>query len=161
MPHDRLPALGAAATALMLAGTLTVTGAATAPAAAESEAAAEYGRDAFVATNAVRENRDRRILRHHRCLEKYAARQARRMANQQRIWHQDLGEVLRECHMSRVGENVAAGFATGRSVVRDGWMESPSHRRNILERRFRLVEVEARKGDDGRWYAAQVFGRRA
>jgi uncharacterized protein YkwD len=156
MLNDRLPALGAATTGLLLAGTLT----AAPPAAAESDAAEQYGQDAFAATNTVRRNHDRRVLRHQRCLEKYAARQARRMARQERIWHQDLGRVLRDCHMGRVGENVAAGFRSGRSVVRDGWMESQGHRRNILDRRFRMVEVEARRGDDGRWYAAQVFGRR-
>lgn len=156
MTTARLPALGGATTGLLLAGSLT----ASPPAAAESDAATEYGREAFTATNAVRRHHELRVLDHQRCLERYAARHARRMAEEQRIWHQDLGQVVRECDMGRVGENVAAGFSSGRSVVRDGWMESPSHRRNLLDRRFRLVEVEARKGDDGRWYAVQLLGHR-
>ena len=35
------------------------------------------------------------------------------------------------------------------------------HRENILNREFRILGVAARKGDNGRWYAAQVFGRKA
>jgi len=124
-----------------------------------SRAAQDYGRDAFRATNQVRGNRDRSLLGHHDCLHEYAKRQARRMAERQEIWHQDLQRVIRDCHLDYVGENVAAGFTTGRSVVRDGWMESEGHRENIVDRGFRRVEVVARQGEDGRWYAAQVFGR--
>jgi len=126
---------------------------------AASRAAQEYGRDAFVATNSVRANRDRSRLAHHDCLHRYAKRQARKMAERQEIWHQDMQRILRDCHLDYVGENVAAGFRTGRSVVRDGWMRSEGHRENVLDGGFRRVEVVARKGGDGRWYAAQVFGR--
>jgi len=63
--------------------------------------------------------------------------------------------------MRLVGENVAAGFPSGRSVVIDGWMKSEDHRANILERRYRRMAIVARKGDDGRWYVSQVFGRAA
>lgn len=122
--------------------------------------ASTYGSTAFDATNHRRVRHDRRALRSHACLRKYAVQQAQRMANRQEIWHQDLQRILRDCHMQRVGENVAAGFPSGRTVVVDGWMESRSHRANLLEPRFRLMKVAARKGDDGRWYAAQVFGRR-
>lgn len=122
--------------------------------------AAVYGDTAFDATNHQRAKRDRRELKPNACLRKYAVRQARKMANQERIWHQDLQKVLADCNMSWVGENVAAGFPSGRTVVVDGWMESRSHRKNLLARKFRLMKVVARKGDDGRWYAAQVFGKR-
>ena len=43
----------------------------------------------------------------------------------------------------------------------DGWMKSEDHRANILERRYRRMAIVARKGDDGRWYVSQVFGRAA
>ncbi len=123
--------------------------------------AMSYGRTAFDATNHEREMRDRKTLATNNCLHKYAVRQARKMAEREEIWHQDLQRILADCHVSWVGENVAAGFPSGRSVVNDGWMKSPDHRENILARKFRLVEVAARKGDDDRWYAAQVFGKRA
>jgi uncharacterized protein YkwD len=60
-----------------------------------------------------------------------------------------------------VGENVAYGYPNGRSVVNDGWMRSPGHRANILNPDFRLMGIGARKGHDGRWYVAQVLGRKA
>ena len=139
----------------------TVAGSATATADQGTSPARVYGQTAFDATNHQRAKRDRRALKPHSCLRKHAVRQARRMANQERIWHQNLGRVLADCNMSWVGENVAAGFPSGRTVVDDGWMESRSHRKNLLARKFRLMKVAARKGDDGRWYAAQVFGKRA
>ena len=40
------------------------------------------------------------------------------------------------------------------------WMASPGHRANILNRGFRIVAVAARQSAGGRWYSAQVFGRR-
>lgn len=153
---------------LALAGATTMTAPASATASASGasavgsgpSAASAYGSTAFDATNDQRVKRERRALRANACLRKYAVRQARRMANREEIWHQDLQRVLADCNMRRVGENVAAGFPSGRTVVNDGWMESRSHRVNLLERRFRLMKVAARKGDDGRWYAAQVFGKR-
>lgn len=148
---------------------LSAPGALTAPASGSvtpsgptvSAAAASYGDSAFDATNQQRAKRDRKVLGTNACLRKYAVRQARKMAGRQEIWHQDLQKVLADCDMSWVGENVAAGFRSGRAVVNDGWMDSPSHRENLLARKFRLMTVAARKGDDGRWYAAQVFGKRA
>lgn len=129
------------------------------PAEAVSDAARDYSRDAVAATNNARDREDRVQLGGHGCLQKYARRQARRMAAEEEIWHQNLRRVLRDCTMSFVGENVAAGFPNGYAVVNNGWMRSEGHRENILEPRFRRVAVAARKGDDGRWYAAQVFGR--
>ena len=138
---------------LCLAGAL-------ASAASALPATAEYGEGAFSATNARRVDHDLDKLKHAPCLEKLAARHARRMARQERIWHQDLTKVLDACDMTFVGENVAVGFSSGSDVVNEGWMRSKLHRKNILEKDFRLGEVIARKGDDGRWYACQLFGRR-
>ena len=141
---------------LLLAGGLTA-----APAPAASDAADDYGRQAERTTDLRRAERDIPRLDGSRCLRKHATRQARRMARSERIWHQDLQVVLKDCDMSFAGENVAAGYDSGRAVVNRGWMRSKDHRRNLLEKRFQRVEVVARKGDDGRWYAAQVFGRRS
>jgi len=120
----------------------------------------DYGADAVRATNAARASHGLRRLRTDRCLERFAVRQAARMAAQRRMFHQDIRIPLRRCGLRSVGENVAYGYSTGRGVVRNGWMKSPPHRANILRREFRLVAVAARKGSDGRWYASQVLGRR-
>lgn len=119
-----------------------------------------YQSQAFAATNRQRARHDRVAFRHQDCVQRFAVRQARRMARQERMYHQDLGPILRQCGLSTVGENVAYGYPTGRSVVDDGWMRSEGHRENILNPRFRLLGIGARKSDDGQWYAAQVFGRR-
>lgn len=120
----------------------------------------DYGADAVRATNAARTSHGLPRLRTDRCLQRFAARQAARMAAQRRMFHQDIRVPLRSCGLRSVGENVAFGYRAGRGVVRNGWMKSPPHRANILRREFRQVAVAARKGSDGRWYASQVLGRR-
>ena len=121
--------------------------------------AGTYAHDAFVATNHQRVRHDRVKLTRSDCLQGFARMQARRMAHKQEIYHQDLQKILDTCHLNLVGENVASGFTSGRSVVDDGWMKSKDHRANILQRRYRGMAIAARKGDDGRWYVSQVFGR--
>jgi uncharacterized protein YkwD len=121
--------------------------------------AERYATAAIKKTNVERTERGLRAVRKQDCVQRFARRQAIRMARQQRMFHQDLGRVVRECRLSMAGENVAAGFPTGRAVVR-AWMGSPGHRANILEPRFRIVGLAARRGG-GRWYVAQVLARRA
>jgi uncharacterized protein YkwD len=145
--------------AILLAVVVTALTLGTAP--AEAQTAAGYASTAFVATNVQRVAHARVPLRHQRCVQKYAVRQAARMARQDRMFHQDLYVVLRDCGLRKAGENVAYGYSSGRSVVNDGWMRSPGHRRNILDGTFRILGLAARQSDDGTWYAAQVFGRRA
>lgn len=82
------------------------------------------------------------------------------MAAQGRIFHQDLNPVLGRCGLRLVGENVAVGYRSGKSVVNDGWMRSPGHRHNILMGPFRVVAVGAAQDVAGRWYTAQVLGSR-
>lgn len=155
-PARPLVAALAAVTAVVLGLTLVVARAS--PAHAGALGAVAYAGQAFRATNHQRATHDRHRLGHSDCLHRFARRQAVRMARRARIYHQDLDRVLRRCHMDFVGENVAVGFTSGESVVDAGWMKSPDHRENILEPGFRRMEVVARRGADGRWYASQVFG---
>ena len=120
-----------------------------------------YGAKAVQATNNARAEAELRELRVSTCLKRFAVRQAKAMAAQEEMYHQDLGPIMEECGLSNAGENVAYGYPTGRAVVRQGWMRSDGHRANILSRDFRLVAVAGRRSDDGTWYAAQVFGRKA
>src|SRR5687767_4555502 len=86
--------------------------------------AQEYAQDAFRATNHERVVRDGVRLRGNACLHDYAVAQASLMARLENMQHQALAPVLAGCDLQRVGENVAAGFPTGRAVVRQGWMKS-------------------------------------
>src|SRR5690349_16873010 len=111
-------------TAVVLVGT-------GAPPAHAQTKAGRYAKQAFVATNANRVAHDLKALRANRCLKHAAVRQARLMAQREQMFHQDIGKVLRDCGLSTVGENVAYGYPSGRSVVNDGWMNSDGHRANI------------------------------
>jgi len=114
-----------------------------------------------VTTNQARVVRDRVRLRRNACVQRFAVRQSKRMAAQERMFHQDLGPILAACGLRKVGENVAFGYASGVELVLQGWMRSTGHRANILDRGFRLLGSGARRSEDGTWYAAQVFGRKA
>lgn len=127
---------------------------------AYAAAAESYERQAVQATNAARDVRDLAALRTDKCLSRFANRQARRMADKQVMFHQDLHPILRTCGLRSVAENVAYGYSTGRSVVTDGWMESPGHRANILTGSHRIVAVGSIRDGNGRWWTAQVLGRR-
>ena len=61
-----------------------------------------------------------------------------------------------------VGENLALGDFTSSADVVSGWMHSPGHRANILNKNFTQIGVSAVLGNyEGRnvWYAVQEFGR--
>ena len=121
---------------------------------------AKYAQQAFDATNVNRLDNGLAEVRISKCLRKYAVRQARLMAQREQIFHQDLGAPLQACNLTAAGENVASGYPSGKSVVDDGWMNSDGHRANILNPSYRLMAIGAQKGNGGRWYVAQVFGRK-
>jgi len=127
---------------------------------AQASPSQTYETSVYNNTNVQRAKHDRVALRGARCLDIYAERQARRMADEQRMYHQQLGPILKACRLSIVGENVAYGYSNGRAAV-TAWMNSSGHRANILNTRYRLIAVGAAQDDDGRWYVAQVFGRSA
>lgn len=134
------------------------------PAAASAPAASEattYQRQAIGATNAQRRDHGRVTLQRRDCVQKFAVRQAKRMAAADEMFHQELGPILRSCGLDLAGENVAVGYPSGTSVVNAGWMRSPPHRHNILRRHYRVIGLGARQSHDGTWYASQVFGRKA
>jgi uncharacterized protein YkwD len=113
--------------------------------------------DVVSGTNAERTSHELQPLSSEACVDRYAEQQAARMAAERRMYHQDLGPILRECKLRMVGENVAYGYPSG-SAVMGGWMGSSGHRANILNGSYRLLGVGAVQSSDGRWYAAQVFG---
>jgi uncharacterized protein YkwD len=55
-----------------------------------------------------------------------------------------------------LGENLATGQTSTESVVKM-WMQSPSHRENILRSEFSKTGV-ATKECDGKWFTVQHFG---
>lgn len=120
--------------------------------------AQEYARSAFRATNHQRVENDLDKVNRNKCLRRKAVAQAKKMANREEIFHQDLVDLLADCSMSNVGENVASGFETGKAAVK-GWMNSPDHRLNILNPVYELMGIGARKSH-GTWYICQLFGKK-
>lgn len=116
-----------------------------------------YEADVLKGTNTERTSRGLKALKAQSCVDRYAEAQAARMAKEQRMYHQDLGPILKECGLRTAGENVAYGYTSGAAVMQ-GWMNSPGHRANILNSSFQLLGVGAAQNLDGRWYSAQVFG---
>lgn len=117
-----------------------------------------YQQQARSVTNNKRLDHELVKLDKGRCVQRFARRQATRMADKDEMFHQDLGVVLNKCGLLGVGENVAAGYATGRAAVK-AWMKSPGHRANLLNPGYRVLGLAVRRADDGTPYAAQVFGR--
>lgn len=55
------------------------------------------------------------------------------------------------------GENLARGFSSASGAVQ-GWMNSPTHKANIMDGGYRTLGIAVFQGSDGRWYWAQEFG---
>ena len=55
------------------------------------------------------------------------------------------------------GENLAYGYYDANSAV-NAWMDSPTHRENILWPDFTKVAISVYAADDGTYYWAQEFG---
>lgn len=127
---------------------------------AEAMSASTFDKRLHKQTNKARKVRDIRTLKHDKCLNRYAQRQARRMAAKQQMYHQNLRPVLRKCGQRAVAENVAYGFRTPRSNIK-AWLNSPGHRRNMLNRGFNRLGVGVVKDDRGVMWTVQVFGRPA
>lgn len=57
-----------------------------------------------------------------------------------------------------VGENLGSGYRTPEQVV-NAWMNSTSHRANILNEKFEELSVAIIKGEDGKYRWVQIFYR--
>ena len=54
------------------------------------------------------------------------------------------------------GENLAGGYSTASANI-EGWMESDSHKRNILSRYFSSIGVACYETENGGMFCAQIF----
>ncbi|MCW2829888.1 MAG: hypothetical protein JWP31_580 [Aeromicrobium sp.] len=112
-------------------------------------------------TNVKRVANGRVRVAPHSCLDRWAEGQARWMADRHLMQHRSgrMEKILADCNMSSASENIAFGFLTGNLVV-TAWMNSLSHRTNLLRRSSRYIGVGAVQDSRGVWYVAQVFGAR-
>src|SRR5215831_5729658 len=93
---------------------------------------------------------------------------SRRMAEQHFFSHDDPeGRTVRErvdqadIRWRMIGENLAfsSGYVNPVAASLHGWMESPGHRRNILEPDFNLTAVGVWITSDGTVYFTEIFLR--
>ena len=127
--------------------------------------------------NSERRSRGLRKVRLNGRLSKAAVRHGKDMVQRNYFSHTSpsgstfLSRIKRAGYLRRArawsaGENIAwgsGGYATPRSIVR-AWMNSPGHRANILNSRFRevglaVVRGAPRRGSDGATYV-NTFGYR-
>jgi uncharacterized protein YkwD len=120
-------------------------------------------RELFERLNYERSSQGLPELRWDDALFRAARQHALRMLDLDSMEHQLPGEpALAErlaaagARFSFVAENIAVG---GRPhTIHDGWMNSPGHRKNILEPRFTSVGIAAVRGD-GELFAVEDFAQ--
>ncbi|MFS0913214.1 FG-GAP-like repeat-containing protein [Microbacterium sp. 179-I 3D2 NHS] len=143
---------------LVAAIALTLGAAALAPATAS--AAGGPAGDVFALTNAQRAQAGLPALVSDSALDAAAAEWARQLASSCTLAHST--SAWRSSRVAAygwvaTGENIAAGQPDAASVV-SGWMNSPGHRANILDKRYTGLGVGYATGTCYRTYWVQIFG---
>ena len=117
-----------------------------------------YEADVIKYANVERTSRHLGKVSPSSCLDSYAESWARNMAKKRRMYHQELGPILSKCKLSQVGENIAFGYPSGKTVTK-AWIASPPHKANLLNKRHRLIGVGAFLDKNGYWWVSEVLGR--
>jgi len=122
--------------------------------------------DCFVAVNRERVTRGLGALEESDDILEVARDYSRRMAEEGFFAHQDpegrtVRERVREAGLSWhvLGENLAfsQGYVNPVAASVSGWMESPTHRKNILEPDFKQGAVGVWINDKGTVYFTEIF----
>jgi hypothetical protein len=143
------------------------------PIAATADLNADVTRQLLQRTNELRAKSGWKPLASERRLAAAAARYARHMAETGRYGHAVDGRQPQERAQAHgydhclTAENIAfassaRGFQAGELAQRlfDGWVQSPPHRRNLLDGDLTDVGIAlAQDARSGRYYAVQLFGR--
>ena len=67
----------------------------------------------------------------------------------------EVKSVLENASYSWFGENLAVSKSEDAEAIVRAWMNSPTHRANLLNRHYTKMGVSCAKGADGRYYWAQ------
>jgi uncharacterized protein YkwD len=120
----------------------------------------------FRSINAIRRDHDLTDLKLSSNLSKVARKHSREMADFDRFAHEGLGGTTPAKRVTAAGiryagvaENITMNNNPEEAMqqaVRD-WMDSPGHRKNILDRRFRTTGVGVAVSEDGKYYFTQLF----
>jgi len=128
-----------------------------------------FGRQVWQLTNQFRQQNDLKPLRWNDRLAVAAQQHSQNMATQDFFAHSGLDGLTAQSrgnaagYAGGIGENIAAGQATPRSVVQ-AWIDSLPHRTNLLDPRYRDIGIGffENPNDRGivnyRYYWGQNFG---
>ncbi|HUR72781.1 MAG TPA: CAP domain-containing protein [Sporichthya sp.] len=111
-------------------------------------------------TNVQRVAHGCRALKYNTALQTAAQRHANDMARKHYFSHNSLDGtpwwkvIMRAGYKDPGGQNIARGFSSPSSVVR-AWLNSPSHRKNIMNCQFRTIGIGFNGNGD---YWVQDFG---
>lgn len=108
--------------------------------------------------NKRRERHNVRSVRFARCADGVAERWSSYLASNDLFYHQDMGDVLDRCNAMYAGETLGRGAISPRTLVRM-WMQSPPHRRVLLNSASRRIGIGAKPDAYGRWVVAANFIR--
>lgn len=120
--------------------------------------------------NLINDERQKKVLNElgwDENLAKLARSYSRKMAKDSFFSHYDsdgnsIVERVRDSNIkgwNKIGENLfyCEGYGDFDSLAVRGWMNSPDHRRNILDRQFTTTGIGIAQSRDGRIYITQVF----
>jgi hypothetical protein len=134
------------------------------PSFAAAQKLSEYEQVLFAAANRERAAQSLPALQWDEALAKAARKHANRMAFYNVLEHQlpsepDLAARLIEAgaRFGSVAENIAVG--SNPDIIHAGWMDSPGHRKNILNPNLTAVGIAAARGTGG-LFAVQDFSQR-
>ena len=106
--------------------------------------------------NGARDKRGARRLGMRGFLVRAARRHSRQMAGTGQLVHStDLASYVGSRDWNILGENI--GYGPSMDVLHDAFMDSPPHRKNELNRRYKKVGVGMAVGDDGRIWVTVLF----
>lgn len=122
-------------------------------------------------TNQARSGNDMHPLKENVFLNAIAEERAKDMFEKQYFAHtsptgEEDSDIARKVgyHYNRLGENIAKGWYLNDKKLVDGWMQSPGHRKNILNVEFDEIGVAVIKGrydGDEVIIGVQIFGRQS
>ena len=111
-------------------------------------------------TNVARASKGCRPLKQNSRLELAAQRHANDMANKNYFSHDSIDGtpwwkvIMRAGYKDPAGQNIARGFSSPRALVK-AWLNSPLHRKNIMNCKFRTIGIGFNTNGD---YWVQDFG---
>ncbi len=122
-----------------------------------TDASRAAAKAAFDSVNAQRQNAGLSALKWDSGIEQAAAVRA---VEASQVWSHtrpDGSEFWTVNSNLLYGENLAKGFTTADAAI-EGWMNSPTHKDNILFADFASGAIVVHVGSDGQWYWANEFG---